>query len=121
MEEIKRRSTMFRGIRPGISLSGRIVIITDDGVATGATMHSALRLARKQQPRQLICALPVGPMDSLTALARDCDELICLRCPAFFDAVGRFYEFFDQTTDEEVAGILSRLADRTVSNGTTKR
>lgn len=108
VSEIKRRIEIYRKVRPKAVLKDKVVIITDDGVATGSTMQAALWSARQEQPKSLIAALPVGPKDSLQRIAEDADELICLRVPPFFSAVGQFYLDFAQVTDEEVTEILRR-------------
>jgi putative phosphoribosyl transferase len=113
--EITRRSVRFRAARPQVALTGRTVIVTDDGLATGATMQAALWAARQERPERLICAVPVGPGDTIARLAPHADELICLRVPPVFIAVGQFYARFDQTDDEEVLEILSKArAERRV-------
>jgi putative phosphoribosyl transferase len=112
LREIARRAESYRKVRPKVSLRGRPAIVTDDGVATGATAQAALRAVRQEQPEVLILALPVGPPETLRRLALDADEVLCLRAPAFFAAVGQFYVAFDQTQDEELVQILQEEADR---------
>lgn len=114
-EEIARRIARYRAVRPKASLEGRRVIVTDDGVATGATMQAALWAARRESPKLLVAALPVGPKDTIERLARDADELVCLRVPHFFQAVGQFYDRFDQIDDDEVLRILEEEARRDAS------
>jgi len=109
-KEIKRRAEMFRRARPKIPLEGKVVILTDDGIATGATMQAALWSLRREKPKTLIAAVPVAPPDSLNRLVGDADELLCLRAPSGFAAVGQFYENFRQVEDEEVLGLLSGTA-----------
>jgi predicted phosphoribosyltransferase len=104
--EIARRTEQSRQILPKVPLKGRLVIVTDDGVATGATMQAALWAARQEHPKKLIAALPVGPEETVRRLAQDADEMICLRTPSFFSAVGEFYIQFDQVEDEEMLTIL---------------
>lgn len=106
MAEIARRSEMIRKVLPKVSLKGRYVVITDDGVATGATFQAALWSVRHEQPLRLIAAVPVGPNDTLAKLSEDTDELICLRSPPFFAAVGQFYMRFGQVEDGDVLEIL---------------
>lgn len=84
------------------------MIVVDDGVATGATMEASLAITRREKPGKLIAALPVGAADTLKKLSAYCDELICLRAPLFFGAVGQFYFNFGQTSDEEVLDILKK-------------
>jgi putative phosphoribosyl transferase len=106
LAEIGRRTRLIREILPRVPLNGRTVIVTDDGVATGATMQAALWTLRQEHPQELIAALPVGPEETIGELARDCDEMVCLRAPYDFAAVGQFYVLFPQTTDDEVISIL---------------
>ncbi|MDO8715613.1 MAG: phosphoribosyltransferase family protein [Dehalococcoidales bacterium] len=104
--EIKRRTDLIRRIKPKIPLQGKIVIVTDDGVATGATTQAAFWAVRLEQPKKLIAAMPVGPEDTIRRLAEDVDEMLCLRVPPLFAAVGQFYQQFDPVEDEEVLRIL---------------
>ncbi len=106
MAEIKRRTALIRKVRPKIPLEGRIVIVVDDGVATGATTQAALWAVRMEQPKKMIAAIPVGPEDTIRRLAEDVDEMVCLRMPPLFEAVGQFYEQFHPVEDEEVLRIL---------------
>jgi putative phosphoribosyl transferase len=110
MAEIARRTALFRGVRPRVDLAGRIVIVTDDGVATGATTQAALWAVRLEKPARLVAALPVGPEDTIARLAEDVDEMVCLRTPPFFAAVGQFYARFDPVEDEDVLKILAEQA-----------
>lgn len=104
--EIARRTKLIRRILPKVPLKRSLVIITDDGVATGATMQAALWAARQEHPKKLIAALPVGPEETMRRLAKDADEMLCLRAPPFFAAVGQFYMRFPPVEDEEVLEIL---------------
>jgi predicted phosphoribosyltransferase len=88
------------------------VIVTDDGVATGATMKAALWAVRQENPKKLIAALPVGPSDTIEDLAEVADEAICLETPPYFAAIGQFYDHFEQVRDEELLEILQREQDR---------
>ncbi len=106
LAEIKRRTEMIRRVQPRIPLRGRIVIVTDDGVATGATTQAALWAVRMEQPEKLIAALPVGPEDTVKRLAGDVDEMLCLCTPPVFVAVGQFYRQFYPVEDEEMLRIL---------------
>lgn len=107
LAEIKRRTELFRQVRPRVKLKGRIVIVADDGVATGATTQAALWAVRLEQPQKLIAAIPVGPEDTIKRLAEDVDEMFCLRAPRLFAAVGQFYRQFYPVEDEDVLRILS--------------
>jgi putative phosphoribosyl transferase len=106
MAEIKRRSELIRAILPKVTLAGRMVVVTDDGVATGATMQAAVWAIRQENPQKLIAAIPVASEEAVSKLGEDVDELICLRMPPNFMAVGQFYIRFEQTTDEEIMEIL---------------
>lgn len=106
LAEIKRRNELIRRIQPRIPLKERIVIVIDDGVATGATTQAAFWAVRSEQPERLIAAIPVGPEDTIRRLARDVDEMLCLRTPPLFAAVGQFYQQFYPVEDEDVLRIL---------------
>jgi len=107
IQEIQRRIKKYRQVKEKISLKDKTVIITDDGVATGATMQAAAWSAQGDKPNKIIVALPVGPEDTLKRLKDSVDEVICLRVPDFFSAVGQFYADFPQIEDEEVLALLS--------------
>ena len=106
LETIKKRRAQYTPVRPPIDPAGRIVIVIDDGLATGATMISALHGLRNGKPAKLICAVPVSPPDTLSKIAELADEVVCLEAPRDFRAVGQFYENFPQVEDEEVIEIL---------------
>jgi predicted phosphoribosyltransferase len=107
-KEARRREAQFRGSRPAPRIAGRIVILVDDGLATGATMHAAVRSVRRQRPARLVVAVPVGSREACEALATEADEVVCPWQPEPFGAVARYYEGFVQTTDEEVVQLLQR-------------
>ncbi len=110
--EIKRRSDMFRRVLPKLPVKGKVAIVTDDGVATGATTEAALWALRQEQPERLVAAIPVGPSDTIYRLAEIVDEMVCLRSPQFFLAVGQFYQRFDPVEDEDVLKILTEESER---------
>lgn len=104
--EIARRRAMYRKVRPQASIAGRTVIVTDDGLATGATMIAALKTVRAAGPDRIVVALPVAPPDRLPAIEALCDRLECLQKPGDFLAVGQFYRSFEEVTDERVVVLL---------------
>lgn len=105
-EEIERRLRAYRGDRPPLDVVGKTLVVVDDGVATGATTLAAVRYLRKQNPRELILAVPVGPPDTVHMLSREVDRAVVLATPEFFWAVGAYYERFDQTSDQEVINLM---------------
>jgi len=104
--EVKRRIKEYRGDKSPLNLKNKIAIITDDGVATGATMEAAVEVIRQQEPKKIIVAIPVIARDSLKKLEKKADEVIYLDAPIMFFAVGQFYQEFPQTTDEEAKKLL---------------
>jgi putative phosphoribosyl transferase len=104
--EMQRRERLYRGGEPRIDVHGRTVIVVDDGIATGSSMHAVLRGLRRAYPRWVVLAVPVAPPQTIEMLRKQCDEVVCLHRPPFFRAVGEFYRDFNQTTDEEVIALL---------------
>lgn len=104
--EIERRKRLYLGNRNTIPLAGRVVIVVDDGIATGSTVKAALKAIRNQGPQELVLAVPVAPAVSLEELERNVDALICLEAPFVFRAVGHFYDDFRQVSDAEVISAL---------------
>ena len=105
-QELLRREATYREGRESPPLGGRIVILIDDGLATGSTMMAAVKAVRQRHPAKVIVAVPVGARDTCEALAAVADEVVCVRMPEPFSAVGQWYLDFDQTTDEEVRQLL---------------
>lgn len=116
MDVIKSRRAQYTPIRPSIDPKGRIVIIIDDGLATGATMISALHALRDRKPAKLICAVPVSPAETLEKVAELADELVCVEVPEDFQAVGQFYANFPQVGDDEVMHILQSAQSEKQNN-----
>ena len=113
-QELVRREAAYREGRDAPSLEGRIVILIDDGLATGSTMMAAVKAVRQRDPAKVIVAVPVGARDTCEALSTVADEVVCVRTPEPFSAVGQWYLDFDQTTDEEVRQLL-RAHSRTAT------
>lgn len=111
--ELERREVAYRGDRPRQGISGRTVILVDDGVATGATMRAAIASLRQQNPARIVIALPLAPASTVNTLAREADEVICLHSPEPFVAIGRWYQDFSQVSDREVRGLLARVWEQT--------
>ena len=106
--ELERRVAAYRGDHETLEVEGKIVIVVDDGVATGATMRAGLQALRARGAAKIVAAAPVGAEDSVAALANDADEVVVLQTPAWFRAVGQWYENFGQTTDDEVREVLAQ-------------
>lgn len=104
--EITRRLHLYRGQRPPPDIIERLVIVVDDGVATGFTLRAALQGVKQGRPRKLVLAVPVGPPETITRLRREVDELYYLEAPPHFAAVGQFYRDFRQVNDSEVITAL---------------
>jgi putative phosphoribosyl transferase len=109
--ELERRERAYRGNRPFPEVQGKVVILVDDGLATGATMRAAVTALRAQQPERLVVAVPVAARETCEALRAEVDEVVCAVTPDPFIAVGQAYRNFSQTTDEEVRDLLQRSAE----------
>lgn len=110
LREIERRRERYLRGRAPLALAGCTVIVVDDGIATGTTVRAALKALRKRWPRRVVLAVPVAPPEEVARLRAEVDELVCLRAPAWFRAVGAHYEDFPQVRDEEVVGALDAHA-----------
>jgi putative phosphoribosyl transferase len=109
LAEVGRRNKLYRRGRPPPMIARRTVIVTDDGIATGATVRATLESVRREHPDRLILAVPIAPPDALADLRPLADEIVCLGAPQNFSAVGQFYKRFPQLSDEEVIEILERF------------
>jgi len=105
--ELERREDLYRRGRPLPPLEHRTVILVDDGLATGATMEAAIAAVRRLRAARIVAAVPVGARESCGRVAAAADDVVCAETPAFFSAVGQWYERFDQTTDDEVVDLLA--------------
>lgn len=108
LQLIRQRRAQYTPIRPPLEVARRIVIVVDDGLATGATMAAALHSLRQRKPARLICAVPVASHEALALVRPLADEVACLQAPQDFQAVGQYYEDFTQVEDDEVIQILSK-------------
>jgi len=114
--ELDRRDAFYRGARRPAAVRHRTVILVDDGLATGSTMHAAILALRQKGPARIVVAVPVGARETCARLARLADEVVCVAMPEPFNAVGQWYEEFGQTSDDEVRRLLS-AAMRAESDG----
>src|SRR4051812_45679611 len=110
-DELERREREYRGDRPPPDVRGRVVILIDDGLATGSSMRAAVAALRRLGPARVVVAVPIGAPETCALLQDEADEVLCGRTPEPFYAVGRWYDDFSQTTDEEVRELLERAAD----------
>jgi putative phosphoribosyl transferase len=108
--EVERREQEYRDGRPAPEISGRTVILIDDGLATGATMRAAVKALRQRAAAKIVVAVPVGPPETCREFEAEADEVVCASAPEFFQAVGQYYEDFSQTSDQEVRDLLARAA-----------
>ncbi|HUJ02833.1 MAG TPA: phosphoribosyltransferase family protein [Rhizomicrobium sp.] len=110
-EELERRRKAYRGTRPAPDLTGRTVIVVDDGIATGGTARAVLKALGQSGAERIVLAMPVAPPETVALLEKEADEIVCLSMPEPFSAVGLHYRDFEQTTDEEVVSLLARAAN----------
>ncbi|NJL86633.1 MAG: phosphoribosyltransferase [Leptolyngbyaceae cyanobacterium SM1_1_3] len=107
-QELARRDRCYRGDRPAPDLRDRIVIVIDDGVATGSTLRAAIAALKLQSPAQLIVAVPVAPQSTAKLLKQEVDDFVCLKQPEHLYSISLWYEDFSQTSDAEVKQLLSQ-------------
>ena len=116
--EIERRRKRYLGDRARSKVKGQVVIIIDDGIATGATTLAAIRAVRRREPRELVLAVPVAPLDTINMLQPEVDAVVCLDTPEDLGAIGYFYRDFRQVSDDEVIVALRRFpANRSMHTG----
>jgi predicted phosphoribosyltransferase len=109
LAEIERRRQRYLGSRERVDVAGRVAIVVDDGIATGATTRAALRATRLRGPKRVVLAVPVAPTESLAALRDEADDIVCLEDYQTFGAIGLYYSDFRQVSDEEVIAMLNRI------------
>lgn len=112
MAEIERRRRLYLGNRAAVDVTGRVAIVIDDGVATGATTRAALRATRLRKPSKLVLAVPVAPTDTLVALREEADDVVCLEDHEAFGAIGFYYADFRQLSDQDVKETVARFPAR---------
>jgi putative phosphoribosyl transferase len=110
--ELARRERVYRGHRPALELADKVVIVVDDGIATGATMEAALTALRQLKPARLVVAAPVAAAATIGCLQQHADEVVTLLAPEDFQGVGQWYESFNQTSDREVIALLDHAQAR---------
>ena len=114
LKELERRERVFRGDRPMREIGGKTVILIDDGLATGASMHAAILGIRSKQPARIVAAVPTAALETCEAFKQKVDEMICATTPEPFYGVSRWYEDFSQTSDEEVQSLLEEASQHAV-------
>ncbi|VVO24344.1 phosphoribosyltransferase [Pseudomonas fluorescens] len=115
--ELLRRESVYRAGRPPLQLRDQVVILVDDGLATGSTMLAAVQAVRQQQPSRIVVAVPVAPPETVAALRRKVDELVCPLIPEWMMSIGHWYLDFTQTSDQEVVDLLQRAWQREAQAG----
>ena len=112
--EVNERMRKFRGDAPYLDLEGKVVVIVDDGIATGRSVAAAVMSVKKRRPKKIVVAVPVAPKDAVETLTGDGTRVVCLETPGPFLAIGEFYGVFDQVDDKEVKQILDRNRSRRI-------
>jgi predicted phosphoribosyltransferase len=112
LELLRKRRAQYTPARAPADPAGRVAIVVDDGIATGASMIAALHSVRARKPARLVCAVPVAAPQSLEQVRPYADEVVCLEAPEYFHAVGQFYRHFPQVEDEDVVALLARRGRR---------
>lgn len=112
--ELERREREYRAGRPPLNVRGKVVILVDDGLATGSSMRAAVEALKNMGPARVVVAVPVGARETCEEFEQEADEAICAREPEPFQAVGIWYDDFSQTTDDEVRDLLARGAQARV-------
>ncbi|PSS57914.1 phosphoribosyltransferase [Pseudomonas sp. BBP2017] len=115
-QELSRREKAYRGARPSLRLKDQVVILIDDGLATGSSMMAAVHAVRVQAPSRIVVAVPVGPIETVEALRSEVDEVICSLIPEWMISIGYWYMDFPQISDEEVINLLQRAWQRESSS-----
>ncbi|WP_418608126.1 phosphoribosyltransferase [Georgenia sp. SUBG003] len=110
--ELRRREELYRGDRPPLPVQGKVVLLVDDGLATGSSMRAAIAALRLQHPARLVVAVPVGSASSCAGVGREADDVVCAWAPEPFYGVGQGYYDFSQTSDAEVRDLLAASRER---------
>lgn len=116
-EKLQERERMYRGARPGVDLAGKVVLLVDDGLATGATMRAAVDAVREQEPQRIIVAVPTAPAETCADFEDYVDEVVCVATQRPFFGVGGAYRDFSQTSDERVGELLEKAPETTTAEG----
>jgi putative phosphoribosyl transferase len=111
LHELLRREELYRDQRPPVEIKNRVVVLVDDGLATGSSMRAAVMALRDQQPARIVVAVPVASAEARRQLEKEVDEVVCAMTPEPFEAVGAWYSDFGQTTDEEVRDLLRQARE----------
>jgi putative phosphoribosyl transferase len=107
LRELQRRDHVYRGDRPPLDISDRVILLIDDGIATGSTMRAAIAILKAQHPARIVVAIPVAPLETCQALLKEVDEVVCLFQPDPLYSIGLWYDNFAQVTDAEVCDLLT--------------